>query len=191
MYIYHDFLFGLQFPLEVRELHASRLVFPSSRGYFARSTCEREERPVATTFFTLQALGPPLTVERSTCSLVQLMEREASPLLPTHTRPRNPRRPSLPRLQTSLHVQWRVPPPPPTPLPPRLRVRSLDLVRPLMPRQQLTGNVGAWRVTVYHADREYVCLRRVQSTPPFALSHQPDHVCRRTPSPSQESQSAG
>ena len=59
MYIYHDFLFGLQFPLEVRELHASRLVFPSSRGYFARSTCEREERPVATTFFALQALGPP------------------------------------------------------------------------------------------------------------------------------------
>ena len=24
-----------------------------------RSTCEREERPVATTFFALQALGPP------------------------------------------------------------------------------------------------------------------------------------
>ena len=112
------------------------------------------------------------------------MESETSPLLPASSPPQSPRRPSLPRLQTSPRVQWRVPPPPPTPPPPRPRIRSLDLVPPLAQCQQLNGNVGAWRVTIYHADCEHVCLRGIQSTPSFAFSHQSNYVCRRTPSPS-------
>ena len=89
------------------------------------------------------------------------MPTEESPLLPTHNLPRirtqGQRSPVSPQLRS--HRRWRVPPPPEDPVPPKSRIRSLDLVLQLLLLSYT--DVVTRRLFVYNVDSKHFCLGRI------------------------------